>query len=294
MTHAPKTLRLLMPEWQGGDYDTTPPTAQMYPLGARLLAFLAPASDAPLVEVPVEQYTAAPRPVENGVVWQEVVRRHYLAARKIIDAHRPDRIVMFGGECLVNQAPFAYLNERYGGDLGLLWIDAHPDISTPGMHDREHAMVLGNLLGHGDPSLSGEVARPFQSRQVLLVGIDAYEKAEEEAIVGELGLRVVPPGDMADGNGAVLRWIHDNGFAHIAVHFDLDALSPRAFYSQLLTNPADEPFDTVAGKLTLPQVARLLQEVSSVTDVVGLGITEHMPWDAYNLKTMMASLPIMR
>lgn len=36
-----KTLRLLIPEWQSGDYDSQP-SGEIYPLGARLLAFLAP------------------------------------------------------------------------------------------------------------------------------------------------------------------------------------------------------------------------------------------------------------
>jgi arginase family enzyme len=25
----------------------------------------------------------------------------------------------------------AYLNTRYGGDLSVLWVDAHPDVVTP-------------------------------------------------------------------------------------------------------------------------------------------------------------------
>jgi hypothetical protein len=29
-------------------------------------------------------------------------------------------------DCLVDLAPFAYLNERYGGELAVLWIDAIP------------------------------------------------------------------------------------------------------------------------------------------------------------------------
>lgn len=35
-----KTIRLLMPQWQGGDYDLPPVTGEIYPLGARLLSFL--------------------------------------------------------------------------------------------------------------------------------------------------------------------------------------------------------------------------------------------------------------
>lgn len=100
-------------------------------MGARLLAFLAPESDAPLIETPVEPYAGAERTEQNGVVWQDAALRQLRAARHTIDVHEPDRIIMFGGDCLVNQAPFSYLRERHKGRLGLLRIDARPDITIP-------------------------------------------------------------------------------------------------------------------------------------------------------------------
>jgi arginase len=210
-----KTLRLLMPQWQGGDYDLSVPTRELYPLGARILAFLAPESDAPLVEVPVEAFTSAPRAKQNGVVQQDVVLRQLRAARKIIDEHAPDRIIMFGGDCLVNQAPFSYLNERYQGKLGILWLDAHPDISTPQIHDREHAMILGNLIGGGDPVFAKEVKRPLTPNQVLIVGVSGYNDPREEKLIKDTGLSVLTPQDVADNSNAVLRWIRGNKFDHI-------------------------------------------------------------------------------
>lgn len=290
-----KTLRLLMPQWQGGDYDIKPSSGEIYPLGARLLAFLAPESEAPLVEVPVETYTGATtRPRQNGIVWQDVALRQLQAARHIIDAHQPDRIIMFGGDCLVDQAPFAYLNERYQGKLGLLWIDAHPDISTPKDYDREHAMVLGNLLGRGDPVFAKEVKATFRPEQVLLVGIDGFNAAYEAETVKDLGLRAIRPEEIAGDSEVVLGWVRDHKFEHIAIHFDLDALDPKTFYSQLLKNPENPPFDTVGGRLTLAQVTRLIKDVSVSAELVGLGFAEHMPWDALNLKNMMEALSIMK
>ena len=288
-----KTLRMLMPQWQGGDYDLSVPTGELYPLGARMLAWLAPKSDAPLVEVPVEPFTGAPRTTQNGVVRQDVVLRQLRAARKVIDEHRPDRIVMFGGDCLVSQAPFAYLNEIYEGKVGILWIDTHPDISTPGMHDREHAMVLGNLLGQGDPLFAKEVKRPFKVDQVLIIGVDSCRKAEEEA-VRQMNLRLVPTTDVIAGGNSILHWVRENKFEKIAVHFDLDVLDPKSFYSQLPMDPGGASFPVTPGKLTIPQVTKLVQDVSATADVVGLSFAEHMPWDARNLKRMMEDLPIMK
>ncbi len=288
-----KTLRLVMPQWQGGDHEMRYP-GLVYPLGASLLAFLAPESDAPLVEVPVEPFTNAERVKENGVVWQSVVLQQMRAARNIIDAHAPDRIIMFGGDCLVNQAPFAYLNERYEGKVGLLWIDAHPDISTPKDSDCSHAMVLGNLLGGGDPLLAREVKIPYKPEQVLLVGIEdvlPYEKAT----INELGLRVVPAREVAENSRIVLAWLQENNFQHVALHVDLDVLELTFFRSQFLSNSLEKiPFATPAGKITIPQLTRLINDVSATTDVVGCGFTEHLPWDAVQLKNMMESFAFMK
>lgn len=44
--------------------------------------------------------------------------------------------------------------------------------------------------------------------------------------------------------------------------------------------------------MTLTQVARLLADVSREAEVVGLGITEHMPWDAMALRDALAGLPL--
>ena len=143
-----KTLRLLMPQWQGG-YDESEFPGQIYPLGSRLLAWLAPQSDAPLVEVPVEPWTGAEPVKEGGVFYRREILRQIRAAGNIIEAYAPDRIITFGGDCLISQAPFSYLNERYAGTLGIIWLDAHPDVTPPEDFDHAHAMVLGNLLGGG-------------------------------------------------------------------------------------------------------------------------------------------------
>lgn len=292
MTAKAKTLRLLMPQWQGGDNDSQYP-GQIYPLGARLLAWLAPASDAPLVEVPVEPFTGATPPTQDGILWQDVVLKQLRATKKIIAEHAPDRIIMFGGDCLVSQAPFDYLNGRYNGNLGILWIDAHPDITTPADFDHAHTMVLGNLLGGGHPLLAQEVENPFEIEQVLIAGVDDVLPHEADTIK-KTRLRVVPSQDIAASSDVILQWLAEKQFDNLAVHVDLDALDPRYFYSQLLKNPHTEPFDTTPGKLTIAQLTRLLKDVASKTNIAGISFAEHMPWDALNLKNMLAEFEFMQ
>ena len=295
--NAMKTLRLLMPQWQGG-YDETEFPGRIYPMGARLLAWLAPGSDAPLVEVPVDPWTGAEasgKPSrEGGVFYRQELLRQARAARNIIDAHAPDRIITFGGDCLISQAPFAYLNERYDGQLGIIWIDAHPDVTTPEDFDHAHAMVLGNLLGEGEPLLAGEVKKPYMPEQVALVGVDGV-LAHERATIDRLGIKTIPSKDVFDGSGAVTAWIREKGFERVAIHLDLDVLDPAMFRSLLFCNPdVAEHIESEWGKLRIRDLARVLKDIAAEVDVVGMSFAEYMPWEALSLKTMLAELPFMR
>lgn len=292
----PVTLRLIMPEWQGGDYDLSVSSGELYPLGARLLDFLAPESTAETIKVPVEGYAPGlNRKKENGVVNQAIVIRQMKAAMAILEEKMPDRVVTFGGECLVSQAPFDYLNGRCAGNLGIIWIDSHPDVSTPANHDREHAMVLGNLLGGGDPVMAKYVKHRIDPKKVLLVGQDKFDSVLETDIIKTLGLPVIKPQAVAQDSRAVLNWLRNSQIENIAIHLDLDVLNPSSFHSQLTNDPySTKKYPTVTGQLDLRQITRLLRDISANANVVGLTFAEYMPWDALYLQKMMSQLPIMR
>lgn len=281
------TLRLIMPQWQGGN---NPP----YSFGAKLLAWLAPeAGNTPQVEVPVAPYDGSELPTENGVFAQTILLQQQRSARNIIEAYQPERIIVFGGDCLVSQTPFAYLNEKYNGKMGVLWLDAHPDVSTPEMYMNEHAMVLGNLLGNGDPAFAEEVRVPLNPELVMYGGLRETSQAEAE-IVDRLKLRKAGPEALADDSGPVLEWIKEKGIEHLAIHFDMDVLDPALFRSLLFANPDGTEIDSPSGKMTLSQISRLIGDVSKQTDVVGLSIAEYLPWDALNLHDFLISLPIFK
>jgi arginase len=282
-----KTLRLLFPQWQGGN---NPP----YFFGAQLLAWLAPAHSGPMAEVEVANPSDEPLPVENGIRGRSALLRQMRDARSIIDEHAPDRIVILGGDCLVDLAPFAYLNERYAGDIAFLWVDAHPDVLTPEDFPNAHAMVLGNLLGEGDPEFVQAVKRPINPANVMYAGLRETSPVETQ-LIERLGLKHASPAELAHNSEPVLKWFESTGAKHLAIHLDLDVLDPTAFRSLLFANP-DSPagaFDGVAqGKMAICDVVRLLTDMGSIADVVGLGIAEHLPWDALSLKNMLARLPL--
>ena len=105
--------------------------------------------------------------------------------------------------------------------------------------------------------------------------------------------------DMAEAGviGRILQWIEATGIEYLAIHFDLDALHPAIFRSTGFAKPQmseDTQPNPRAGHMTFDQVREIVSRVSAATDVVALGITEHMPWDALNLKELLAGLPILR
>ena len=289
-----KTLRLLFPQWQGGNNPA-------YHFGSQLLNWLAPEATGPIEQVAVQQPDGAALQRENGIVARRALLDQVSDARQLIDKHRPDRLVVLGGDCLVDLAPFAYLNERYDGELAVLWVDTHPDVITPNESEHGHTMVLGALLGEGDAELTAAVKRPVKPRNVMFAGRRDTSTdfpailAKETEMFERLKLRTAGPEGLADTSEPVLEWLRSTGAKHLAIHFDLDVLDPKLFRSLLFSNPDPSvpSVDTYpSGRMTMEQIVRLLSDVDKAIDIVGLGITEHLPWDSLALKNMLAELPL--
>ena len=109
-----KTIRLIYPQWQGGDIarwipELTPDdAARGYYLGALLLDFLAPRNGQATFTVPVTTAPAA-REAVDGVLDRDAILCQMQAALELLERARPDRVVTLGGECSVSVAPFTYL-----------------------------------------------------------------------------------------------------------------------------------------------------------------------------------------
>jgi len=284
-----KSLRLNMPQWQGGVEPT-------YGFGAELLRWLAPRHDGPEETVAVPGAGECSLEIERGIKARTPLLLQARAARAAIERHQPDRIVTLGGDCLVDLAPIAYLNRKHDGKLGVLWVDAHPDVMSAAEFSHAHAHVLGMLLGRGDEDFTAEVDRKLSPSRVMIAGMSDWTEAEGR-ILGELGIRHTRAADIADSSLPILDWIKAEGISHLAVHFDLDVLDP-AHFSPLLFNRPDQPDDAFAGivqgTMRLGQIVRLLQDVDGACDMVGLTIAEFLPWDMLRLANALASLPIMR
>ncbi|MGG5215991.1 arginase family protein [Rahnella variigena] len=284
-----KTLRLLFPQWQGGN---NPP----YHLGSLLLSYLSPESDGPVESVPVDEPTTEPLVEVDGINAKPQIIRQLKDAAALIEKHDPDSIVVFGGDCLVSLAPFSHLLNKYGDKLGVLWIDSHPDVQTAKQYPNAHAHVLGALIGTGDEDLLAHVATRLNPSKIMIAGIHDPLTYEAEYLAHH-NIATIGPEQIKDEGKDVIEWIEKENIEYLAIHIDLDVLDPSLFRSVLFARPGrgEHDFGDVAeGKLTIENVLHLIAQATSKAQPVGLTIAEHLPWDMLNLKNMLSALPLIK
>jgi len=250
-------FRLLLPEWQGCGV-----SAEVAD-GARILARAWWGNEAvTIVETPQIEDLA----VESGVLGLASMAPRAGEALAQLRSANPARLQMIGGTCGVEIAPVVHLNEHYGGDLAVVWIDGHADLNTPASSPSGHfhGMVLRTLLGDGPTALTGHIPTPIRPEQVFLVGPRDLDVPEQDYITNH------PVTWMRDeaftAPQRLLDAIAARGFTHVYIHFDVDVANPNDFGNALMR---------AEGGPSLAQVADVVSDLHRHTDVVGLSVLEY-------------------
>lgn len=282
-----KTIRLIAPDWQAGGRDA-------YYFGAQLLSWLLPNDNQQdEFKVNVAEPNEAELELENGVYGQSQIKNQIIQAQDILKREQPDKIITVGGNCIVSQAPFDYLHQKYGQDLGVVWIDTHPDISYPKDFTNEHAMIVANLLGEGDKHISELMTAPFKTSQFLYVGLQELLDFEKDNLK-QLDFEYKVQGSDSFNYEEIQQWIDDNNFKKIAVHFDIDVLNPKEFRATYFAEPNVDEFPAAAGQMSLARLNEILNGISENNEIVGLTVAEYMPWDEMNLRNTLKDLDILK
>ena len=234
--------------------------------GAHHLATLLPTARQRVVDPPA---AAGGEPDEADGV------RHLAALTAFADATRAalresgdDVVLAVGGDCGIELAPVAHAVARHGGDLAVIWFDAHPDLNTPETSPSGgfHGMVLRTLLGEGPRALLPRPEATLLARQVVLAGVRALDPAEQRCIEAE-GIPSVPVQALAAPQELVAT-VAATGASHVYIHIDLDVLDPRHFAGQ----SCPEPDGLHPGRLR-----ETLRALTGRFTLAGAGITEHAP-----------------
>ena len=279
-----KTNRLLYPDYVSGGLDT-------YYFGANLLAHILPENkNQPLIKVDIAQPNSANKIITDGIYAKGEVLSGIQNAMAKIEKENPDKIITIGGNCLVSLAPFDYLHGKYK-NTGIVWIDAHPDVSSPkDGYPNAHAMVLGSLMGYGDNSLSNMMKNnKFNPDEILYVGLQNLHDYQKN-FLNNTGVNYKIQTNKFISNNEIHKFI--KRFDHILVHFDIDVLDEHFFHSTYFANSELVGDGAGGGKMTIEKLTEILRCITDNSDIVGFTIAEYLPFDEHKLYKMLTEIKL--
>ena len=242
-----------------------------------------PAGDTETYTVPVAT-GPAPRVVADGVLDRDIIARQTRAALDILGVASPDRIVTLGGECSTSVAPFTYLADRYDGDLAVVWIDAHPDITLPGdAYTGYHAMAVTACMGMGDRQITGILPARIDPSRIMYVGLRDWERDEIRLRHRRYGIPFATPEAMRTDSREVTDWLKTCGASRVAIHLDLDVLDPAEIIAAV---------GIIDGGMTMAEVSRTINDIANEKELVALTVAELMPRTAMRMQMLLGSLPL--
>lgn len=281
-----KTIRLLYPDHVSGGLDT-------YYFGANLLQYILPQNpNQPTIKVEILPPDNREKAVTNGIYSEDEVLKGIKDAQKKIAAEEPDRIITIGGNCIVSLAPFDYLHGKYE-NVGIIWIDAHPDVSTVNDgYPNAHAMVLGSLMGHGAAQLSSQMKNPvFKPDEILYVGLQPLHDYQE-VFLKNMGVDYKVQNKSFLSDEEIMAFMRR--FDHILVHFDIDVLDEHLFHSTYFANPELVGDGSSGGKMTMEKLSEVLHLITENSNVVGFTVAEYLPFDEQRLNKMFSGINIFK
>jgi arginase len=265
---------LLYPEWQGYGMSSA-----VYDGAASLALALLPNTQLTLIDSPPAEVLH----VRDGVLGLDSIAVRFADTLAHLRAVEPDRIVLVGGTCGVEAAPVAYLNERYGGDLAVVWFDAHGDLNTPATSPSGHfhGMVLRTLTGDGPRRYVSALARPLLPSQIFLAGTRDLDPGES-AFIQQHNLSVTTSDALSDP-AVLVTSIRGSGYHNVYLHLDLDCFRPDEIPDTLMQT---------AGGPALGHVIAAHRALSREFHVAGLSVVEYVERGGGSLAKLSAGLKL--
>ncbi|WP_022666602.1 arginase family protein [Desulfospira joergensenii] len=249
-------LNLLFPQWQGSG-----PSNLLYhganALGVRL-------EDLDFKTIPVPESESLEK--KHQILGYASILSQLNHAAALIESHSPKSILVVGGDCSVELAPISFLNRVLDNSMGLVWLDAHPDLNTPESSPSAHfhGMPLRALLGETHESILARCFSILSPDQVILAGIRDMDLSEQEYIQKK-NITSISVQQMENDPGILSETVLKKSFSRIYIHIDLDVLDPAIYPFVKHPTPMGMRPDTLA------ETIRLMNDIARVD---GLGLVE--------------------
>ena len=210
---------VVVPLWQGSISSRAMSLAD----GAAAIRGDLPSAATVTVDVPAE----AGESLGTGIRRFSALKRVRERADEVL-ANTTAPAITIGGDCGAALAGVAHASRHAGGDLAVLWLDAHPDLNTPDSSPSGGfgGMTLRHIAGDGVDGLALDAETRVAPARLVLGGIRAID-AEEHRFIEEHGIDVLSVEDLSEPS-VVIAAIEATGASHVFVHIDLDVLDPSA------------------------------------------------------------------
>jgi arginase len=145
-------------------------------------------------------------------------------------------------------------------------------------------MAVAVLIGRGDADVLRLLPATVSADRVALVGLHAWAD-DDIGNAADWGIRSFSPDDVRATTRPLLDWLAATGCSRVAVHFDVDTIDSNEIVLGLGAEP---------NGLTSAQVQRIVADIDSVADVVGLTIAEVIPRQVMHLQQLLTGFPLLR
>jgi arginase len=197
--------------------------------------------------------------------------------------------VVLGGDHSMSIGTLGGIASRLkpGARLGVIWIDAHPDINTPDSSPSGniHGMPLAVALGHGSPELTGigGTNPKVDPQNLVYIGLRSVDGGER-GLIGELGIKAFT---MVEIDRLRITGVVEKTFEylldrcdHLHVSFDVDSLDPT--FAPGVGTP-------VMGGLTYREAHYVMDAIARTGRLASLEIAEVNPTlDHHNVTAEIA------
>ena len=255
-----KHLNLVFPQWQGSW-----PDSSTYHGALDMIRRYFDDTAYELIPVsPVDEGVA-----KHNIAAYQAVYDQLAFAKEVIDNAAPDTLFSIGGGCDADVTSIAYMNRKLGGNLVVLWLDAHADLNIPETSASKllYGMPVRTLIGEGDPALIRLLGTKLLPEQVIQLGVRDIDPPEKEYL-DHGRVRGFTVEEIENDLAPVVAAIRSRGRDNLYIHIDLDVLEPALFPYVPLPS---------AGGLSPETLTRLLRRLAAAFYIPGIGLYEYMP-----------------
>ncbi len=215
--------------------DMGPSAVRIAGLGERLEAMGCLVADKGDLPAPIPETRSARDPKKRYV--REIARVCQRLYQQVSQAHAEGALpIVLGGDHSLaagSAGASADVAAERGGEIGLLWIDAHGDMNTPAttLSGNVHGMPLAALLGPEPAELSriGRRSPKVRADKTVLIGVRNLDELEKQQI-RDARVHVFTMKDIdRHGIAVVMKRalaLAGKGTAGIHVSFDVDVCDP--------------------------------------------------------------------